>query len=296
MISLIVSTYKSDNWSTFTNNVDITIGVEYEIIKIDNPGLMGLCEAYNKGINLAKYPFLCFCHDDIVFGQPNWGNRIVDFFRDNKEYGLLGVAGDSYKTWVPTGWYFPDDRHFCKMDLYQATYSIEDRVHCLRNKPEDKNLDSVITIDGCWMCTTKEVAEQIKFDEKTFTDYHCYDIDYALQVGERYKVGVMYDLDITHVSHGSYNSGWVLQTLKLFRKWKKLLPKSVGFVSREDISYNELNGFLFILGKASENRVGLFSLLRILYTYHFISLVGLRNWIYLNKWTFGAIFRYIFKK
>lgn len=296
MISVIVSTYNPERFSAFIQNVEDTIGVEYEILRIDNPGLMSLCEAYNKGIELAKHPYLCFSHDDIVFGQLNWGKRIIDFFQKNQNYGLLGIAGDSYKTWVPTGWYFPDDRHFCKMDLYQATYSVEDRVHCLRNRPKDKEFDSVVVLDGCWMCTTKEVTDIIKFDNTTFTDYHCYDIDYALQVGEKYKIAVMYDLNITHVSHGSYNQKWVQESLKLFKKWRHRLPLSVNFVSNKDKSYNELNGFLFFLGKASENSIGLWCALKILYTYKCIQLVGIKNWVYLNKWTLGALLRYILKK
>lgn len=296
MISVIVSTYNPERFSAFIQNVEDTIGVEYEILRIDNPGLMSLCEAYNKGIELAKHPYLCFSHDDIVFGQLNWGKRIIDFFQKNQNYGLLGIAGDSYKTWVPTGWYFPDDRHFCKMDLYQATNSIEDRVHCLRNKPEDKDFDLVVTLDGCWMCTTKEVTEHIKFDELTFTDYHCYDVDYALQVNERYKVGVMYDLDITHVSHGSYSANWVLETLKLFRKWSNKLPQSVDPVLHKDISYNEFNGLLFFLGKASENKVGLCSILKILYTRKCMYLIDFKYWIYLNKWLLGSMIRYRLKK
>lgn len=294
MISIIVSTYKLDRWSTFAENVDETIGVEYEIVKIENQGLMGLCEAYNKGIELAKYPFLCFCHDDIVFGQLDWGKRVIDFFQTNKDYGLLGVAGDSYKTWVPTGWYFPDDRHFCKMDLFQATNSVEDRIHCLRNKPTYSTFAEVVTLDGCWMCTTKEVTNQIKFDEITFNNYHCYDIDFSLQIGEKYKVAVMYGLDITHVSHGSYNADWVSQTLRLFKKWKKKLPKSVNPVSKEDRAYNEFNGFLFFLGKSSENDIGLWNIMRILYTPKYIKLIDIKHWIYLNKWVLGALCRSIF--
>lgn len=296
MLSIIVSTYKPDNWSTFVQNVEQTVGVEYEIIKIENPGLMSLCEAYNKGIALAKYPYLCFSHDDIVFDSMGWGKKVIRFFESNKDYGLLGIAGVGYKTWVPTGWYFPDDRHFCKIDIYQATFSVEDRVRYVRNKPLDRDFDQVVTLDGCWFCTTADVASEIKFDDKLFTSYHCYDIDYALQVGQKRQVGVMFDMDITHVSHGQYNADWVLETFKLFDKWKDILPKSVQSVSKEDISYNEFNGFLFILGKCSENKVGLWSLLKVLYSYRLYSLVGFQRWFLLNKWTLGALIRYCINK
>lgn len=296
MISIIVSTYKPENWSAFVKNVEETIGVEYEIVKIDNPGIMSLCEVYNRGIKLAKYPYLCFSHDDIVFSLQNWGANVIDFFQKQPEYGLIGIAGVAYKTWTPTGWYFPDDRHFCKMDMYQATHNFNDREHLLRNKPSDRNFDDVITLDGCWFCTTSKVVSEFKFDENTFTSYHCYDIDFALQVGQKYKVGVVYDLDITHVSHGQYNKVWVKETFKLFEKWKKQMPRSILKVSGEEQSYNEFNAFLFILGKISENKIGLFHLFLVLYNPKMIKIVGLKRWLLLNKWTLGSLIRFLSNK
>lgn len=295
MISIIVSTYKPDSFKRFENNIEKTIGVDYEIIQIHNPGTMSLCEAYNKGIELAQYEYLCFSHDDIIFDSFNWGQQIIDIFQRDSSFGLIGVAGSSYKSWVPTGWYFPDDTRFCKMDLYQGENEESIVTHHKRNKPVDANYDEVVTLDGCWFCTTKKVASEFKFDEKLLTGYHCYDLDYAFQVGSKYKILVAYGLELTHVSHGDYTKEWVTETFKLHNKWKKQLPLSVANPTKDEIAYNEFNAFLFILGKASENNIYLSKVMRILYTPRLIKIVGLKRWMYLQKWTWGAILRRIVK-
>lgn len=295
MISIIVSTYKPDSFRRFEHNIKKTIGVDYEIIQIHNPGSMSLCEAYNKGIELAQYEYLCFSHDDIIINSSDWGQHIINTFQKDPNFGLIGVAGSSYKSWVPTGWYFPDDTRFCKMDLYQEENKEGIVTHHKRNEPIDTNYDEVVTLDGCWFCTTRKVASEFKFDEKLLTGYHCYDLDYAFQVGSKYKVLVAYGLELTHLSHGDYNKEWVVETFKLFEKWKKKLPLSVANPTKEEIAYNEFNSFLFILGKTSENDIYLSKVVRILYTSQLVKMIGLKKWMYLQKWTWGAILRKVVK-
>lgn len=295
MISIITSTYKPESFNQFENNIKETIGVGYEIIQIHNPGTMSLCEAYNRGIELAQYEYICFSHDDIRFNSINWGQQVVDLFRKDANFGLIGVAGSSYKTQIPTGWYFPDDTRFCKMDLYQGEGEDNVAIHHKRNEPIDANYDEVVTLDGCWFCTTAKVASEFKFDEKLLTGYHCYDLDYAFQVGSKYKVLVMYGLELTHLSHGDYTKDWIVETFKLHEKWKKYLPLSVANPTKEEIAYNEFNAFLFILGKTSENDIYLSKVLRILYITQFVKIIGFKRWMYLQKWTWGAILRKIIK-
>lgn len=46
MISIIISSYQSHFFSAVEINIAETCGVPYEIIKIENPGIMGICAAY----------------------------------------------------------------------------------------------------------------------------------------------------------------------------------------------------------------------------------------------------------
>lgn len=298
MISIIVSTYKPEQYRAFIQNTEATIGVvPFEIIKIDNPGIKSMCEAYNEGISKAKYPFICFSHDDIQINSQNWGQRIIDIFNKNSELGLIGIAGSTYKSWVPSGWFFPDDSDYKRMDIVQydkAQNKLEKYLFKATNRSES-DYEEVITLDGCWFCSRKEVVNKFEFDESTFKSFHCYDLDYALQVSSSYKLGVIYNLDLVHFSRGEYKKDWVIETFKFHEKWKHKFPICINKLplSKLDVANNEYKAFLFILDKVSKNDASLLSLMKILYTPRLISLVGLNNWFKLQKWTWGAVFRRI---
>ena len=80
--------------------------MEYEIIKIDNPGTMGISEAYNRGI-AATFDYLCFCHEDILFQTEGWGRKLLEIFSYDSQIGLIGIAGSPYLPYVYSGWSFP---------------------------------------------------------------------------------------------------------------------------------------------------------------------------------------------
>ena len=76
MISIVVSSYQEPLYQSFVNSVEKTIGVPYEIIKVENPGIMGICKAYNLGVSKAKYDIVCFSHEDVLCYSENWGKRL----------------------------------------------------------------------------------------------------------------------------------------------------------------------------------------------------------------------------
>ena len=301
MISIIVSTYKPNTFSVFLENVKLNIGVEYEIISIENKGRYGLCEAYNLGIKQAKYPYICFCHDDLIINRMNWGKYVIDEFNKYSDLGLLGVAGSTYKTYSPSGWFFPYDIDYCRTDMWQAKNGdSNNKKYSLFNKPDsiDIKIEEVVVLDGCWLFTKKEVTDKYKFDEKLLKGYHCYDLDYSLQVGTEYKLGVIYDLDIIHLSEGNFDRSWIIETFKLQEKWKRKLP----FYSRsitptvEQKKNNEFKAFQFIMAKVLDYNAPLTPLLKVLYSSKLIFLMGLKNWVKVSKWTWIGILRNMYNK
>jgi len=296
MISIIVSTYQPDNFAKFEQNLKDTIGedIDYEIIKIDNPALMGLCEAYNKGIEKAQYPYLCFSHDDILISSHGWAKRIIEIFEENGDYGMIGVAGSTYKSWSPSGWFFPDDSKFPRMDIIHADdRNLTNTEKCLKNPPSGKDIAEVVVLDGCWFCTTAKVAAEFKFDEKTLTGYHCYDLDYSFQVGSKYKLGVVYNMELIHYSMGAYSRDWVNETYILHKKWSRYLPLMLANLSKEEIADNEFKAFSFTLEKALSNKASLTPMVKLLFTKKIMKLVGMKKWFTLQKWTMAAIIRSI---
>lgn len=286
MISIIVSTYKPDLFAAFSENVAQTIGVEYEIIAIENKGLMGLCEAYNKGKAQAKYPYLCFSHDDIKINTLDWGKYIIDTFSSHIDLGMMGIAGGGYKPWMPSAWFFSGDQRFRRLNLSQTDLSTGESHQRIDNPNNiNKGLDEVVTIDGCWFCITKKVADNIDFDADMLKGYHCYDLDYSLQVGLKYKLAVSFDLDIEHFSYGAFSAEWFYETLKLHKKWRDILPRSCDDPGKGEIRECEFHAYSFALSIATKYSISKKYMFNILLSTKAIKLVGIKKWIQLFKFT-----------
>jgi len=279
MISIIVSSYNPNVFKEFEASIKRTIGVPYELIQIENPGLMGICEAYNIGGQKAKFPYLCFSHEDIIFHTHNWGINLIEHFINNKELGLLGVAGSVYKPYVLSGWASSWGGKLEKRNVHQSS-KIESKpnLSILKNKTPDR----VITLDGCFMCTKRSIFDQIKFDQITFKDYHCYDLDYSILISQKYHVEVVYDIFFTHSSYGGYNKKWFEETIKLHAKWNNLLPYSIGSFTKYEIQKQEIGAFYFILYKIIEFKSGYSYILKLNFSKKFIKLIGFRNWFWIQ--------------
>ena len=101
MISIIISTYNSVLFEKISQSIEKTIGVEYEIVPIENHAKYSLCEAYNLRFEKAKYKYLCFVHEDVVFLTQQWGSRLISIMKEDESIGLIGVAGTKFKSTYP---------------------------------------------------------------------------------------------------------------------------------------------------------------------------------------------------
>ena len=61
---MIICSARPERLQAVTRNIEATIGVEYELIAVDNSVEgRGICAVYNEGASRARYPFLCFVHE-----------------------------------------------------------------------------------------------------------------------------------------------------------------------------------------------------------------------------------------
>lgn len=204
-----------------SDNVAQTIGVPYEIIAIDNSqGRYGICEAYNIGASQSRYELLCFMHEDMIFHTPNWGQKVAAILAD-ESIGLLGVGGSQYVPDVPTPWWEVSEKDNY-INVLHTTDTYYQR-HDYRNY-ENQQLVDVVVIDGLWMCTRKAIWQRTPFDQKTFDQFHFYDIDFSTDVQQRARVCVTFDITIEHFSYGSLNDSWLVYAIKYQQKRKGILP------------------------------------------------------------------------
>lgn len=268
MISIIISSRNQGYFTSLQANISNTIGVEYEIIKIDNPGKMGICEAYNQGIAKAKYDILCFAHEDIGFVTKNWGDKVLDIFNSSPDVGLLGAAGNVYKSLTPSHWSFPtanNNSFFLNVILKNQDNELNPTT-LLYSNPKNCQLQQVATIDGFWFCVPIKVIQEFPFDEITCSGFHGYDIDYSLTVQEKYKVVVTFEVLIQHFSAGTFKKKWIDATIKVHKKWKEKLPVLIEHFDGFNQQSEEKKAFIFFMKKMVDYG---YSLLEILKIYQF---------------------------
>lgn len=111
----------------------------------------------------------------------------------------------------------------------------------------DVELQNVVVLDGMWFCTRKEIALKFPFDEETFKGFHCYDLDYCLNVGQYYDIAVTFNVLMEHFSEGNYSKEWFLDTLKLQNKWENSLPRKINEIDTKLASLIEKRGYKRLL-------------------------------------------------
>lgn len=214
MLSIIISSYQPDYFQALEKNIAETIGIEYEIIKVDNPGIMGICEAYNNGASKARYDNLLFLHEDVLFQTRNWGIHLSQFIEQNN-VGCVGVAGSNYVPNVPHKWWKNLGYHFNNVLHLSENKKI-------RAKDFTAQYQKVYSLDGVFIACTKEVYDRFLFS-KELKSYHGYDIDFSLRISDKYQNYLINDLDIIHFSGGNANKEWFKEIIKTRRFYK--IPK-----------------------------------------------------------------------
>ena len=224
MISLICSSIRPEDAERLEKNIRETIGenVPFEFIAHDNrEDKLGLCKLYNMCAEKAQFDYLCFLHEDVQFDTQNWGEKIIHKLSE-LSCGVVGFAGSDIKIKESKGW---------RVDKANAhTYYIQHYKHRdKKNKSRFLNVSykryaPVVTLDGMALFVRKDVWQEIRFDQDTFTGFHCYDIDFSLAVAQHYDNYVCTDILVEHFSEGSFNSDWQAEQSKFNAKWESEVP------------------------------------------------------------------------
>ena len=243
MISIIVCSRKPDIPDNLKFNVTETIGVDYELIVIDNSeNKYSIFSAYNEGVRRAKYSYLCFMHEDILFHTEDWGVKVTEHFKD-KTIGLIGVVGGHYMPKCPASWWSAECSSGIVLQgkINNGSYSSELYEWLSHKVPEETSV-SVASVDGLWFCVRTELFGKINFDENTYRGFHCYDSDICMQVIEAgYDVHVVFDILIEHLSQGNQDDLFFFERIKWFNKWKGKLPVVKGVCLAETDVDERLN-------------------------------------------------------
>ncbi|WP_336686684.1 glycosyltransferase [Chryseobacterium bernardetii] len=209
MVSIIISSYLPNYFSALENNISKSIGVPYEIIKIDNPGLMGICKAYNQGAEKARYENLLFIHEDVLFHTQDWGKKLI-IHLNNEEAGIVGVAGSAYVPTAPSSWTVAEQYNF--VNILQGN---KENSEYLPIHTTQKNRTDVFAVDGVFIGIKKEKYNHFKFNEALLKGFHGYDLDFSLRVSKKFQNYVIDDILIQHFSGGNLDKNWLDANIKV---------------------------------------------------------------------------------
>jgi glycosyltransferase involved in cell wall biosynthesis len=221
MISLIVCSRSKADLIPFTANVEQTIGVEYELIAIDNSeNEYSIFSAYNEGIRLSKGDYLCFVHEDVQFHSKGWGENLTRHLQ-LPEVGIVGLAGGGIVSRIPDSW---KNKHSA-INIIQSDRKTAKAARKVTLPVGNTYLRrEVILLDGVFLAMNRNVAEKVKFDE-TLGGFHGYDLDICMQaVTDGFRNFVVYDIELEHFSRGGRDKKYFANLIAIFRKWENSLP------------------------------------------------------------------------
>lgn len=249
MLSIIISSYQPKFYDELEKNIAVTCGINYEIIKIDNPGLMGICEAYNKGAMMAKYDVLLFIHEDIKFITTDWGSKLI-VHHELERAGVIGVAGGKYIPSAPSGWY--TDNENALINIVQGK-----KGESKKTIQTFSGVQKAFALDGVFLSIKKQIFTEYKFDEH-LERYHGYDTEITLRIAKKYLNYVVSDILIEHYSAGNPDLEWNKANIYI----RKKLGSNFHNAFNDDL---ELTLFVNYLHQYfRQNRINLNSILRTL--------------------------------
>ena len=232
MLSLVVCSINPGYLEGLKKSVSDTIGVEHEWLVWDNRNAnIGICEVYNKLAANARFPYLCFLHEDLLFKTKDWGKYLVNQFAAG-DIGLIGIAGSNYKSKLYSGWYSGGPAgDYC--NIYHRLGNEE--YHLKFPAAWDTENVPTVTVDGVFMACPHHVWKIVEFDEQLLKGFHFYDINFSLEVARKWKVVVTNRIDMIHLTvGGDFGNAWVDAALVFHHAKGQHLPLATNGVNAGD--------------------------------------------------------------
>ena len=225
MLSIISCSIHPGLAENLKKNIEETIGddTRYEFLIYDNrTERKPIAAVYNSCARKAAGDNLFFVHEDVAFLSKGWGKMIEEKLSE-PDCGVIGFAGSIVKPAVYSGWAI---NPHCSRARYWRPDKDRKKLVCM-NMPADVLFSPVVTLDGLGLFVKKTVHMNHRFDEKALTGFHCYDLDYSMEIARHYT-NYCCNLDIYHMSRGNFGEEWLSYTIKIHNeKWSGFLPLTI---------------------------------------------------------------------
>lgn len=212
-----------DEVKDFIAHIRETCGCNSHVYSVYNPDGMSLSKIYADMVESSDIDcdVIVFIHDDIEFLRYGWGAEILRLFNENKEYGIIGIAGsaqfDSNAAW----WNY-------KKIFGQVLHRHDGKSWLTAFSPLlEKDLQEVAVIDGLFIAINKKRITA-NFNRE-LDGFDMYDIDFCLSniVGKKCKIGVTTNIRVAHNSVGKLKESWYVNRNKVNEKFGDYYPIDV---------------------------------------------------------------------
>lgn len=156
--------------------LEIPDGMETEVIGIQNADSMAA--GYNAAMRETDAKFKVYLHQDVFILNKNFIRDVVDIFRKNKDYGMLGVMGSTVQV--------EDANYWDKWNIGMA-YVCDSVWAGIVEKWNPERVTEVTAIDGMIMATQYDIP----WREDVFDGFDFYDVSQSMEIRKAgYKIGV----------------------------------------------------------------------------------------------------------
>lgn len=218
----IVFSSKNDGMANkeFIEHIKSTCGHSAHVYHIHNPNGVSLTKIYSEMLTSKDddSDIVIFIHDDVEFLKNGWGSEVIRLFRENKDYGIIGVAGsaqfDSNGAW----WNY-------EKKYGQVLHRHDGRSWLTAFSPLlDHDLQETVVVDGLFIAVKKDRISK-DFDT-SIEGFDFYDIDFSLanHLDGKCKVGVTTNIRMAHNSIGELKPTWYTNRDFINKKYKDFLP------------------------------------------------------------------------
>ena len=226
-ITVVFCTRETDHekMEGFMDMLQKTAGCEITISMVSNPDGVSLSQVYGDVLesDYIQSDIVVFVHDDIEFLRDGWGTELIRLFKENKKYGIIGVAGSA------------------QFDQNGGCWKYEKRFGQVLRRHDGKSwlsafspllqydLQEVAVIDGLFIAINKTRITQNFV--KDIDSKHMYDIAFCLanltDKNNKYKIGVTTNIRIAHNSIGELDESWYKAREQVNEMFGKFYPIDV---------------------------------------------------------------------
>lgn len=218
-ISVVVSSHLTSQQNhRFVRHLQKQAGVPLDVQIYSNFNEISLSEVYDRGLREAIYERILFVHNDVKIKTRHWGRKLLDHF-SRSSFGILGVAGTSC---LQNGCWW-QDRRFTLGQVEHYDPSSQRRWNSAFSPDFRGEVLDAVALDGVFIAVDKS---RIRAGFNTqFPGFHFYDLSFCV---DNYlagvKVGVIFDVKITHESVGQVDEAWQQNKLLFEEIYDKHFP------------------------------------------------------------------------